>query len=330
MPVHNGAKYLSEAIDSILGQSFHDFELIIVDDNSTDNTVDIISGYQDYRIQLHSSTKRLKLAGALNLGVEKAQGTYLARMDADDICEPNRLKEQYDFLEKNRHIGICGTSVALFPEPENYIEHYPLSPDEVSAFSLFHSPFAHPSVMIRKKVLTANHLNYNVDYYPTEDFDLWCRALSYTQGANLNKPLLRYRVHPESLTRADWSLMDEQAARITLRSLQSLNITQDIEQARYHRKVAMVRIECTPGELEQARNWLSKIRAANQQKHIYSPNALDTTLEDLWFRLCMHCAPTAWWSAKYFLSKRFGSYSFQTALRMLLLVGSFLKHRIKR
>ncbi len=328
MPVYNGEKFLREAIDSILSQTFQDFELIIIDDNSTDGTVSIVTSYNDRRIRFHSSSQRLKLAGALNLGIEKAQGTYLARMDADDICEPERLGQQHAFLEQNKHIGICGTWTNLFPVPEQHLEKYPLTTDEVQALSLFHSPFAHPSVMIRKEVLTSNHLKYDVDYYPTEDFDLWCRALKFTQGANLNEALLRYRLHPDSLTRTDWSLMDEQAARITLKSLQELGITENMDQARYHRKVAMVRVECEPLQLQKTGAWLETIRDANDKKCIYPTKALHTVLDFLWFSNCMHCAPKGLWAAKCYVNRRFNVPVTTSMHRTLLLIGSFLRHLI--
>ena len=114
MPVHNGAEFLTEAIDSMLRQSLKDFEFLIVDDASTDSSASIVQGYSDPRIRLIQSPERLKLSGALNLGLDQAQGRYIARMDADDISLPKRLERQVKFLEENPDIGLCGSWIRYF------------------------------------------------------------------------------------------------------------------------------------------------------------------------------------------------------------------------
>ena len=109
MPVYNGERYLREAIDSILDQSFRDFEFLILDDGSTDGTADIIRSYRDERIRFLANPERLRLSGALNRGMAEARGSFIARMDADDIARPHRLARQLAFLRRNPEVGICGT-----------------------------------------------------------------------------------------------------------------------------------------------------------------------------------------------------------------------------
>lgn len=330
MPVYNGAQYLRPAIDSILKQSFQNFEFLIIDDCSTDDTVNIITSYNDKRIHLTSSSVRLKLAGALNLGIQNAKGEFIARMDADDISAPERLQFQIDFFRRNEDVGICGSWIQLFPEIKAPVQTYPTHPDAVHALSLFHSPFAHPSVMIRRSWFQQHDLLYDVNFYPTEDFDLWCRALTHFKGANINKVLLQYRVHKQSLTGSDWSNMDEQAARITQRALHTLKLPEDIETGRYHRKVAMVQIDQTAEELNRAASWLTTLIEANLKENIYSHTALAETIEDLWYRICMHCATTGTWSFKFFLQQRFHFSRLTTCKHIFILSASCIKHALKR
>ncbi|MBM9538196.1 glycosyltransferase family 2 protein [Desulfobulbus alkaliphilus] len=330
MPVHNGAQYLEEAIDSVLAQSFTDFELLIINDHSTDESVDIISGYKDHRIRLINAPERLKLAGALNLGMREAQGEFLARMDADDISLPKRLQTQLQFLQNHAELGLCGTWISYFPEKYKKIEQYPLSREEVYAFSLFHSPFAHPTVMMRRSWFTRYNLWYDVTYYPTEDFDLWSRALQHFPGANIPEVLLQYRIHPSSLTRADWSTMDEQAAAIIRRGLEALGLKADMVHARQHRTIAMVQIERTSQALADARTWLAQIIKSNAQKNVYPQQVLKKVTEDLWFRLCMRYAGSEPSAPLHFLCHRFYSSPILLSKRLAILCASAFKHRIEK
>lgn len=328
MPVHNGAKYLQPAIDSILQQSFRTFEFIIVDDCSTDETVEIVNGCSDKRIRLIRSKDRLKLAGALNLGLKEAKSEFVARMDCDDISLPGRLQRQVDFMLANEDLGLCGTWVKYFPGQKNKVQEYPVEKHAVHALSLFHSPFAHPTVMMRRRWFEQHSLDYDVNYYPTEDFDLWSRALSIFAGANLGEVQLHYRAHEQSLTGSDWNNMDEQAARITQRALHALGLPSDLEASRYHRKVAMVRFEQTPEELDKAASWLRAILEANHKKKVYNQTALTRILEDLWHRCCMHCATAGLWPIRFYLQNRFEAS--QMAKYGMILTASCFKHYCKR
>ncbi len=328
LPVHNGAQYLREAIDSILAQTYDNFELLIINDHSTDETVTIVTGYTDHRIRLINARERLKLAGALNLGMREARGEFLARMDADDIAQPKRLLIQKEFLENHAGIGLCGTWVLLFPKAFQKIERYPTNEEEVHAFSLFHSPFAHPTVMMRRSWFALHNLWYDVNFYPTEDFDLWSRALEHFPGANIAEALLHYRIHQNSLTRADWSAMDEQAAAITRRGLAALGLEADMSHARKHRTIAMVHTEKTSQALVEARAWLARIIRSNSQKNVYPQRALTKVTEDLWFRLCMRYAGREPSAPVYFLRHRFHSSPALLSKRFLILCASAVKQRI--
>lgn len=201
MPVYNGSKYLREAIDSILNQTFTNFELIIVNDGSTDNSEDIILSYEDQRIRYLKNEQNCGICITLNKGLDNAHGKFIARMDCDDISMPERFAKQVNYLERHQDIGALGTDMITFGEgcTERYFDfvhnHY-----ECKAGLLFATCFAHPSVMLRASVINTHALRYDDEYRGLEDYELWYRLSEYTGMANLPKALIRYRLHKAQLT----------------------------------------------------------------------------------------------------------------------------------
>ena len=201
MSVYNGERFLWEAIDSILSQTFNDFEFVIVDDGSTDGTSTLLAAEHDPRIRIVRNDKNLGLQRSLNIGLELACGHYVARLDADDIAMPDRLEKQVCFLDNHPEIGILGTACRLINVNGQHlgVSQYPLGDVQIRWRSLLTNPFAHPTVMVHREVLTQHGLRYNHDLHATEDYDLWTRVLKFTRGANLSEPLIKRRVHQGSL-----------------------------------------------------------------------------------------------------------------------------------
>ncbi|MDR2056691.1 MAG: glycosyltransferase [Dysgonamonadaceae bacterium] len=203
MSVYNGGKYLKEAIDSILNQTFKDFEFLIVNDASTDSTSAILSQYTDFRIKIIENETNKGLTYSLNLMLAQSRGDYIARMDADDIALPNRLEIQHQFMEMHPEIGICGSFVESFIQgtKKRQIVRFPKTDIEIRAFAFFQSPFCHPSTMFRKKIKDKYHLQYSPLYIKSEDYALWVELLKYTQGATIPQVLLKYRRHEQCFSR---------------------------------------------------------------------------------------------------------------------------------
>lgn len=191
MSVYNGEKYLREAVDSILNQTFRDFEFIIINDGSTDNTLKILKTYRDPRIVL-ISRKNKGLVESLNEGIKKAKGKYIARQDADDISIKDRLRKQVDFIVSNTGTVLVGSSMVI-KYNNKLVNHYVLLGDtELRAEMLVRCPFVHGSTMYRKKAAIEAGL-YDYKYWPAEDYEFWIR-LSKTGGiANIYEPLYIYR-----------------------------------------------------------------------------------------------------------------------------------------
>ena len=328
MPVHNGAAFLAESIGSLVRQSLGDFELLIVDDASTDGSAEIIRSFKDSRIHLIQSPDRLKLSGALNLGMNHARGRYIARMDADDISLPQRLERQTRFLDQQPEIGLCGTWIRYFGGPSKAVLKRPVSHEAIQAFLLLDTPFAHPTIMARRELLEQHHLRFDGSYFPTEDYELWTRALQHVRAANLPEVLLHYRVHGNSLTGSDWSTMDEQALRIIRTQLAQLGLTPSPEQLKFHRQLAMGRMAMTLPRLDQAETWLITLIEANQRAKIYAPEALKTVLGDVWFRACMHTARHGFKAATRFSDSLLSAPEERKRLRKWLISLAALKNRL--
>jgi glycosyltransferase involved in cell wall biosynthesis len=201
MSVYNDERYLREAVDSILAQTFIDFELVIIDDGSNDETATILSTYQDPRIAVHRQANR-GLVAALNRGLALARGELLARMDADDRSHPERLQKQVAFLNQHPTIGLVGTACRIIDETgvsRAPFLHYPTDSSHLQAELLLHNCFCHGSVMFRRACIEQVGM-YRPECAGDGDYDLWLRISEHFAVANLDEPLYDYRSHAQSIS----------------------------------------------------------------------------------------------------------------------------------
>lgn len=201
MPVYNGEKYIADAIISVLKQSFTDFELLIINDGSTDNTLRIIRSFKDERIRLISQHNK-GISASLNTGLQQALAPYIARFDADDICYPDRLKVQYDFITAHPEYSIIGSAADYTDENNHYIfTQHPAAhlDEEIQELKYSVCPFIHSSVFYKKDVVI-NNGGYNEHAYTYEDHFLWVNILKNTRACNLSQPLIKVRLNPGSVT----------------------------------------------------------------------------------------------------------------------------------
>lgn len=199
MPVYNAERYVGEAIDSILNQSYLFFELVIINDGSTDSSEKVIRSYSDNRIVIVNNEENKGLIETLNKGLSLAKGTYIARMDADDISTPDRLEKQVSFLETNPAIGLVGSSYTLFDESHEVIA-YPEQQEDIRLACVFHNPFCHPAVLFRKEIVDTHKLVFKKEYLHAEDYKFWTEFVLLTECHNLKESLLFYRSHSDQIS----------------------------------------------------------------------------------------------------------------------------------
>jgi glycosyltransferase involved in cell wall biosynthesis len=289
LPVYNGERYLRETIESILAQTYRDFELLIVDDGSTDSSLELITSFVDDRIKVLRNPERLKLSGGLNRGMKEARGKYIARMDADDIALPKRLEKQFVYMERHPDVGVCGTGIEIFGAVKKRKDIYPKTADEIKAYGLFDCPFCHPTVMMRKDLFLKHNLWYDGSYYPTEDYELWARAVYLFPTVNLDDVLLRYRVHGDSMTGSDWDAMDREAVRIIRGILDRCGFDYSEDTLEMHRNIGRGRsCRCSLAEIAQADAWLQQLWQMNREQKKYEEESFAQMLSLVWFRLCFN------------------------------------------
>jgi glycosyltransferase involved in cell wall biosynthesis len=290
MPVHNAAAFVRDAAASILSQTFRDFELLVVDDASTDATVTVLESLGDPRIRVIRSRERLRFSGALNAGLDQARGVFVARMDGDDIALPDRLARQREYLRAHPEVGLCGGLAARFGTLRGRFFRTPLTHGEIASQMLFDSPFVHPTVMLRRELFDRHGLRYDAVFCPADDYELWSRAVRLFPAANLDRLVLRYRVHGASLTQAQWGDMDANAARVAAREIAALGLEADEETVRFHRNLGRGR--CFPivqrRVLERAEAWLAALVAANDRTHRNPGREFRRRVAAVWYSACYH------------------------------------------
>jgi glycosyltransferase involved in cell wall biosynthesis len=226
MPAYNAGKYIGEAIASVLEQSFTDFELLIINDGSTDDTEKIIRSFKDPRIVLMSQENK-GVSAALNLGLSYARANYIARFDADDICLPNRLKVQYEFITTYPEYSIIGSAVEYMDADGHYIfTHHPEGHlnEEIEQLKYTICPFIHSSVFYKKDAVV-NNGGYNEHAYTYEDHFLWVNILKNEKACNLSQALIKVRLNPESIT-IDERWRTRKFRSIKYATLKNKNITE--------------------------------------------------------------------------------------------------------
>lgn len=225
MPAYNAERYIREAIESILNQTFTDFEFIIINDGSTDRTREIILEYDDPRIVLLENEKNSGIVVALNRGIQLASGEYVARMDSDDISLCNRIERQVMFLDNHKDVGIVGSALQVFGE--RIIEQnrfFSESKEKLKAELLFNSCLAHPTVMFRRSLIQNSNECYDIQFAGIEDFDLWWKLAQVTDIGCINEVLLRYRSHEKQVTKEKSDARLDRSFKFLERRLQTLQI----------------------------------------------------------------------------------------------------------
>lgn len=257
LPVYNGAKYIAEAVHSVLRQTEKNFELLLIDDGSTDETVSIIKSIPDERIRLFEQ-KHFGLVTQLNFGIESARSEFIARMDADDMIAPERLENQLYFLLQNPEIGVVGSAFIDIDDSRNRygVQRYPEHDKEIKDALPVYCPILHPSVMYRKSIIQSVN-GYMENCFPAEDLDLWLRLYNITSFANMKEPLVFYRRHQHnSITMTKIEQTKKKHYQISLRFIlhQLENESSIVEQNKWKMKLA--RTEYYYGSIVNARKIL--------------------------------------------------------------------------
>ena len=284
---YNHLEFLKQAIESILNQTFSNFEFIIINDGSTDESDKIIRSYDDSRIIYQSNSCNSGLIATLNVGISLSRGKYIARMDADDISYRNRFSIQYDYLEKNENVVLCGSWAKIIDsngKESGRIKRIN-SHQLLRANMLFTTPFIHPSVMIRTESIKKEKFSENAIH--CEDLELWLRLSLNTNNlfANIPKYLLKYRIHEKNISVEFNDFQLEHRKEILKPYIESFIPLNSIEDELTHFSLFQSK-PLTKKEKARVKDWISKLVAANKEQNIFQSYALNALLFSRWIIIC--------------------------------------------
>lgn len=291
LPVYNAGPYLAETIESILAQTLTDFEFIIIDDCSTDDSLAVAQRYaaQDSRVRVLANEHNRGRAYADNRGHALARGRYIAKMDADDIAVPHRLQTQADFLAATPQIGVTSSYLQAFGASDALYK-YPLLPDEIRSFLLFNMPVGNPGVFFRRELLTQFDLDYDEAILDTfgEDYEWVARVARVTAIQNLPEVLLRYRTFPAAHKADVHARRTAKANLIREKLLQQAGFQFSPRELHVHNTIAHYPFVLADITLPEVHAWLLSLAAQNEHLRYAAPAALRQVLAERWFWTCYH------------------------------------------
>lgn len=286
IPVYNRRNYIVAAIQSILNQTYQHFELIIINDGSTDDSLSIIQSFKDDRIRIINNTKNKGVAAVGNQGIVAAKGKYLARLDSDDIALPTRLETQLAFLEKYPDIAILGTQALIFNTNKIFKRqlNVPMQPSILPIYSLFHCPFIQPSILVRTDII--KEFYYDEDFESAEDYELWTRILRKYKGGNLSETLVKYRMHDTNFSKIQNEKQLESIRRIYQRNLEYIRMPYSQEDLEVYLKASgSYQQQLTIDELQKVKGWLVKMQNHLLTQENFDSKEVREVFGIVWFEL---------------------------------------------
>ena len=301
IPVYNREKYIATAIDSILAQTFQDFELLLVDDGSTDASVQIIAAYRDPRLRLVRQETNQGIPKTRNKGLELARGEYIALLDSDDYAYPQRLARQVAFLDAHPEyveIGTWNRAMNARGVPMRKLKIQPVLPQDVKAMLLFRCCIKNRSVLARTAVL--REYGYREEFPRCQDYDLHVRLAAEHPIANLPQVLVLGRLHDERYTGQTTDLGKVLKMRIMAAQLSRLGVRhseRDLERHYHlaHRDAADASARPDARALDWAEAWLRQLLEANRKAGVYDEQALARVTGEVWLRLCHRASRRLGW-----------------------------------
>jgi glycosyltransferase involved in cell wall biosynthesis len=298
--VYNREKYVAAAIESILAQTFSDFELLVIDDGSSDGSREVIQSFRDPHVHLVCNETNLGIPRTRNRGIQLAHGEYLAFLDSDDWAYPERLAKQVDFLDRHPDYAAVGAWIAWMNEEGRSlrrIKRKPASPDEIAARRLFRQGIENSTSMARTAVLRS--YGHQEQFDISSDFDLWSRIAATYKLATLPEVLVRRRMHKSSITRerahrAKGRRLDIYAAQ--LYALGIIFTDTDLERHFLLRSMRKQRFAPDGAYVLWAERWLLQLQEANQRVQSYPEPAFSRVLDQFWLKVCWYASTNLGWS----------------------------------
>ncbi|MDT8407753.1 MAG: glycosyltransferase family A protein [Methylococcales bacterium] len=304
IPVYNRAAYVGEAIASMLRQRFTDFELLLIDDGSSDNSLEVIKRFTDPRIRLLVNERNLGQPLTRNRGSDEARGEYLALLDSDDLAEPERLARQVAFLDSHPDHALVGCWNRFIDAQGKSLhkrKRHPVDSREIRARMLFQCRISHRAVMARTEVM--RRFRYNSDFKVCQDYDLFSRISEQYALGNVPGYLVKGRIHAEQITETQADAGRDKRIKIMARMLDQLGVTyseNDVLRHYYLPRKGFPAFKPDREYLEWAEGWLARLLEANQRRSVYPEPEFSRALSLQWSRVCWQTrTPHRFWRSDW-------------------------------
>lgn len=308
LPVRNGAAYLRTALRSLLAQSYRELEVLVLDDASSDGSGDMAAAVSDARVRVVRFDTPQGLGRLLNRGWELAQGAFIARMDADDVCAPDRLAAQVGLLRQRPELAGCGSWIRVIGARRSFLARYPVGDRTLRAYALFDNPLAHPTVCLRRAAFERAGLRYDETARAAQDYELWVRAMDVLPLDNVPRALLRYRQHAAAVTTQRAAESNARIAEIQRGLLARLGIQADADDLAFHRLVGHGVAMRTSEEAARAERWLDRLVSANRVARVYDEDGLQRAVGFVWLRIALNSARVGRWAATRYRASVFSTW----------------------
>jgi hypothetical protein len=295
MPVYNGKDYLREAASSVLHQTFTDFELIIINDGSTDGTPSILEEIAaDKRVRVLHNEENRGLTYTRNKGIANSRGQYIAMLDSDDAALPKRIEKQVIFLDSHPEFALVGSSINLVSSDGRYIrtQYYPTPPAYIPSLLLFQNNFAQSTVMLRRSALPAEC--YRLEYPPAEDYDLWVRMAANHKVANLDAALVKYRIHGASISTVQANTQQQSIHKIQAAQLSQIGVAATADELRLHAQIGVLEVPGQKSAILKVEEWLLRLTEANRLSGYYTAPIFNKIVAQKWFEVCRSSGLGGW------------------------------------
>lgn len=289
IPVYNGEKFIAESIDSVLNQSFSNFKLLILNDNSQDQTAKILEEYKqkDSRIEVITKSKNIKQALLRNEGIQIAKTEYIALLDADDIALPTRFEKQLHFLKNNPDYGVCGTWFTFFGDKENKTIKHQETHDGLKVQMLKNCCIGNPTVMFKKSHL--GDLRFENDYIPAEDYRLWSQLITKTKFYNIQESLLKYRWHPNNTSQIKANELKNVDLIIKKKQLINLGILFDDDNINFYLNAVNLTRGLSKNDIIKTIEASKIIKDLNAEKKVYNQELFTAHINKIIIRTIRNC-----------------------------------------
>ncbi|MCF8461081.1 MAG: glycosyltransferase family 2 protein [Flavobacteriales bacterium] len=327
MPVYNAEKYVGEAIESILNQTFQDFEFLIINDGSTDNSFAVIQSYKDERIRVLNLEQNVGLVKALNIGLNEIHSEYIVRTDADDISLPNRIETQVNFMQQHKNVGVCGSWFDTKDDAEKKSDgvRYLSSDEEIRLKHLYQIHVSHGTAIIRNSVLKENSIYYSSFFNHAEDYDIFDRIGMVSELANIKQVLYVVRLHDSNVSKTFGHVQKDNSLGVKRRIFKRLGLTditdaeiamyQELQHQNYHQLA---------DRQKEVLLLLNRMFNSNGEIAMFNHEFFRNQLSTLWFHYCNSATNSNSWTT-YHHASFIANSDLSTAQKVKFRVKSYLR-----